>query len=120
MSIDIQSSGFTLTPAIRNWTERRLRLALGSVGDYVLRSAIRLSDENGPRGGIDKRCTVRLTLPGQPAVVVAQQSDDLYLAIDLACDRAGRSPDRSQRGPPSGRDRSAVRAGRHRKLIFHL
>ncbi len=94
MSIDIQSSGFTLTPAIRDWTERRLRLALGSLGDYVLRSAIRLSDQNGPRGGIDKRCTVRLSLPGQPAVVVAQQSDDLYLAIDLACDRAGRTTSR--------------------------
>jgi len=94
MSIEIQSSGFTLTPAIRNWTERRLRLALGSLGDYVLRSAIHLSDVNGPRGGIDKRCTVRLTLPGQPAVVVAQQSDDLYLAIDLACDRAGRTAGR--------------------------
>jgi putative sigma-54 modulation protein len=55
---------------------------------------MRLADENGPRGGLDKRCTIRAHLPGTPPVVIEQQEADLYVAIDRAADRAARAVSR--------------------------
>jgi putative sigma-54 modulation protein len=91
MHIDIQARGFRLTEALREHAARRLRFALGGAGGRVRRVAVRVADENGPRGGVDKRCTLRVSLPGQPPVIVEQLDPDLYAAIDRAADRLGRS-----------------------------
>ena len=39
--------------------------------------SVRLSDENGPRGGEDKRCRIQITFPGAPSVVI----DDTEMEI---------------------------------------
>ena len=51
MKIDIKTSGFPLTEALKQHAERRLHFALSWADGHVRRSAVRLSDENGPRGG---------------------------------------------------------------------
>lgn len=91
MQIDIQARGFRLTEALRTQAERRLRFALGSSSGRVRNVVIRLADENGPRGGVDKRCTIRANLPGGPPVIIEQLEADLYAAIDHASDRVGRA-----------------------------
>jgi ribosome-associated translation inhibitor RaiA len=52
---------------------------------------VRLSDINGPHGGADKRCHLQVMLNGLPDVVVEDTEADLYIAIDRATDRAGRT-----------------------------
>jgi len=94
MQIDIQARGFKLTEGLRKQAERRVRLALGSTSGRVRSAVIRLDDANGPRGGLDKRCTVRVTLAGAPPVIIEQKEVDLYVAIDRAADRAGRAVSR--------------------------
>jgi len=106
MQFNIQARGFKLTDSLRNLAERRLRFALGSTSTHVRSIAMRLADENGPRGGVDKRCTIRATLSGAPPVVIEQQESDLYVAIDRAADRAGRTVSR-QLKKASGRRRDA-------------
>ena len=91
MQIDIQSRGFALTHALREYTGRRLRFALVLAGGRVRRVAVRLFDVNGPRGGIDKRCHIRGALNGLAAVVTEDAEADLYLAINRAADRIGRN-----------------------------
>lgn len=91
MRIDIQARGFALTPALRGHAERRLRLALGGAGAHVTFLAVRLGDENGPRSGMDKRCSIRALIPGASPVVVDEVDCDLYAAIDRAVSRAGRA-----------------------------
>jgi putative sigma-54 modulation protein len=91
MQIDIQARGFALTEALRQHCERRLRFALGAGGGRLRGIAVRLSDVNGPKGGVDKRCTLRATLPGAPAIFIAQDETDVYTAIDRAADRAART-----------------------------
>ena len=91
MRIDIQSQGFTLTPALRAHAERRLRFALGATRPEVLRVVVRLSDDNGPRGGEAMRCRVRVAVAGVPDIVIEDAESDLYVAIDRAADRAGRT-----------------------------
>ena len=91
MHIDIQARGFTLTRGLREHAERRLRFAFGSARPEVVRISVRLSDDNGPRGGEDMRCRIHVGMAGAPAVVIEDTETDLYLAIDRAADRAGRT-----------------------------
>ena len=91
MQIEIETSGFPLTRALRDHAERRLRSALTRCGDRIRKIAMRLSDVEGPRGGADKSCRLRVVLTGLPDVVVEDTQADLYVAIDRATDRAGRT-----------------------------
>lgn len=91
MQINIGSKGFKLTDALRTHVERRLRFALGSTSSRMRIVRVRLADENGPRGGVDKRCTIEARIEGAAPVFIRQQDADLYVAIDRAADRAGRA-----------------------------
>jgi len=91
MQIDIQALDFSLTDALRSHAERRLRFALTCCDDRIQRVVMRLSDINGPRGGADKSCHLQVVLAGLPNVVVEDIESDLYVAIDRASDRAGRT-----------------------------
>ena len=91
MQIDIQARDFLLTDALRNHAQRRMRFALTRGDEHIQRVVMRLSDINGPRGGLDKRCHLQVVLAGLPHVVVEDSETDLYVAIDRATDRAGRT-----------------------------
>lgn len=88
MKIHLRALGFDLTGALRDYVGRRLAYAFGHFDGQVRRVEVMLSDDNGPRGGRDKRCLVRLVPEGLPAVHVTDRQDDLYVAIDRALDRA--------------------------------
>lgn len=101
MQIDIQSQGFALTHARREYTERRLQFALARVGDGVRRVTVRLFDVNGPRGGIDKRCRIQVMLDGLADVVVEDTEADLYVAIDRATANLATPPTRQPISRPT-------------------
>ncbi|MFQ5488034.1 MAG: hypothetical protein ACE5ET_06285, partial [Gammaproteobacteria bacterium] len=52
---------------------------------------VRVSDINGPRGGADKCCQIQVILSHVPNVIIKDTETDLYVAIDRAADRAGRT-----------------------------
>lgn len=45
---------------------------------------VRLADVNGPKGGVDKLCSIVVTPPGLATLRVEKQADDFYAAIDAA------------------------------------
>jgi putative sigma-54 modulation protein len=91
MKIDVQARDFPLTDALRRHAERRLRFTLSRNEGRIRRIEMRLSDVNGPRGGQDKRCQVRMVLGGMPELVIEDTETDLYAAINRAVSRAGRN-----------------------------
>lgn len=91
MQMDIQSQGFSLTEGIRDYVMRRLAYALSHCDTAITRIIVRLSDINGPRGGDDKRCLIEVRLKAASAVVIEDTEGDLYVAIDRAAERAGRT-----------------------------
>ena len=91
MQINIQAKQFSLTDALRSHAERRLRSTLTCCDEHIQRVIMRLSDINGPRGGEDKCCHLQVVLAGLPDVVVEDIEADMYVAIDRATDRAGRT-----------------------------
>lgn len=89
--MDIQSRGFGLTDGIRDYVMKRLAYALVHGDACITRVIVRLSDINGPRGGNDKRCRIEVRLKAASAVVIEDTEADLYVAIDRAAERAGRT-----------------------------
>ena len=53
---------------MRDLTERRVRFVLRRLGWLVPRAEVQMSDVNGGRGGIDKRCQVELKTDGAGSV----------------------------------------------------
>ena len=75
---------------LRGLTEHRVRFVLRRLGWLVPRAEVQMSDVNGPRGGIDKRCQVELRTNGAGSVVVASVANDWRTALDNALARASR------------------------------
>lgn len=91
MQIDTQALDFELTEGMRAHLLHRLHFALWRFRDRIARVTVRLSDLNGPRGGLDKVCCLRLRLHGMPDVLIEDTEEDLYIAMSRAADRAGRT-----------------------------
>ncbi len=91
MRIDIRGSGFRVTAALLEHTERRLRFALTRSSDRIKRVVVRFGDINGPRGGEDKFCRIQVHFEHAPPVLIEDTGADLYSVIDRAAERAGRN-----------------------------
>lgn len=70
--------------------ERRVRFSLGRFGDRIERTDVTLDDVNGPRGGPDQCCTLRVTIAALPPVVVELTDVEALAAVGRAADRAAR------------------------------
>lgn len=87
-----------LPPALMHLARRRLEYALGRFGRRVRSVTVRLTDVNGPRGGVDKKCAVAVRLNAPKRLVVIEDVDaEAAIAIDRAADRAARAVVRAVR-----------------------
>ena len=76
---------------LRELAVKRLQFVLRRLHNLVARARVRLSDVNGPRGGVDKRCQVELNTEGAGTVVITALARDWRTALDSAMARAARS-----------------------------
>ena len=88
MQVQFMSNEFELTPSLREYLARCLRLAFVSLQNKIQSVSVRLRDLNGPTGGRDMLCQVSVIIPGRPTVVVKAVQEDMYAAIDSAFKRA--------------------------------
>jgi len=89
--VHIHGQGFTVTPALSEYVRRRLEFVLTRRNERIQRVTVRVGDENGPRGGIDKYCRIRVHLVAAPVAIVKEVGGNLYAAIDRAADRVGQA-----------------------------
>jgi CBS domain-containing protein len=97
----------------RERIRRGLGMKLGKFASSIERITVRLSDANGPRGGRDQICQVKVVLSGLPSVVVEERNASLQLAIDRATKAATLAVRRSihrRRLKPLQRRRAAAPA----------
>ena len=99
---------------LRDLALDRLQFVMRRLRMLVAHARLRLSDVNGPRGGVDKHCQVALKTNTGATVVITAASHDWRVAIDEALARAAQVLRRQlQRSRPArgGRDgRGAARA----------
>ena len=85
MDIRITGNNLSISAALKTDAERRLRTAIAEAGPNEVE--VRLSDVNGPRGGIDKECAVRAVLSRAGVVFVRARGEDAYSTVDKAAGR---------------------------------
>ena len=76
---------------MRDWAERRVRFVMRRLSGGLLRARVQLSDDNGPRGGVDKCCHLALAARDGRVVAVSTRAAHWRAAVDLALARAARS-----------------------------
>lgn len=91
MQVFIRSKGFPITNALDNHIQSRIDFILPRFNDAIRKIEVFIGDENGPRGGVDKYCVVRIKTHQHSEVVVKDIADDLYIAIASALARAKQS-----------------------------
>ncbi|MEM1303549.1 MAG: hypothetical protein AAGG46_01550 [Planctomycetota bacterium] len=74
----------------REQIQERFETAFDRFGEFVQQAWVRLSDENGPRGGRDQSCLVRVAIQGGPDVVVTERRDEPLEAVAHAIRRVRR------------------------------
>jgi ribosome-associated translation inhibitor RaiA len=87
MVIQVRAHGIDLMGAVHRHLDRRVRASLRSATD-VRAATLSFSDDNGPRGGADLRCTVTLELTPRGSVRGEATSSDLMAALGRALARA--------------------------------
>lgn len=97
--------------ALAPLAERRLRFVMRRLRWLVPRAEVRLSDVDGPRRGVDKRCQVELDSPRLGPVVVTAIARDWRVALDEALRRASHALLRRWRRRRSGEVRQARLGG---------
>ncbi len=90
MNLSIHSKGISRSVALLEYAKLCVRMAVSRYRSAVHEVRVRLSDENGPRGGMDKRCQVQVNLRGRQPLRITQDSDDIYQAVALAARRTDR------------------------------
>lgn len=78
MKLTIRGLSFRPTEAIREHAQRRFESALARHARSVRDIEVVLKDINGPRGGRDQLCRVRVGLAGGGAVHLSKQGHDAY------------------------------------------
>ncbi|MEM6329677.1 MAG: hypothetical protein AAF790_05450 [Planctomycetota bacterium] len=87
ISLHLPDSSSEIVDTAREQVEATLARYREAIRDVV----VRVRDQNGPRGGVDQRCVVRVALLGAPDVVVREQRAEPLVALSSALKRARRN-----------------------------
>lgn len=91
----IRVFGINLTKERRTRIRQELGKKLGKFASAIERVSVRVKDMNGPRGGIDQLCRIKVVLSNLPSVVFEMQDASLDATIEGALDGAERTVRRS-------------------------
>lgn len=89
--LNVRTTGFTLAETERGYLRVRLGKKLGKFSPHIERVTVRFEDLNGPKGGVDIECRIKVVLSGLPSVVVAETAESVQVAFNRAADRCVRT-----------------------------
>ena len=88
---NIRVEGVRLDDNDRTYIRRRLGEKLGKYARRIERVTVRMRDINGPRGGVDIQCRIKLVVSGLPSIVVEHHAARLRPALTRALAGAERA-----------------------------
>lgn len=75
----------------------RVRQLLKRLPVRPLSVRVRFADENGPKGGVDIRCAMLVSLPGEPPIKAERLATTARLAFDRTYERVRRQAEHPRR-----------------------
>jgi len=88
---NIRVDGVAIDDEDRAQIRRTTRTRFGRYGRAVERVTVRIRDVNGPRGGVDIECRIKVVLSGLPSVVVERRTASFESSFITALTAAARS-----------------------------
>ena len=92
---NIRVFGVKLDQNHRAYIRRRLGVKLGKHATSIERVSVRVEDVNGPRGGFDQVCRIKVVLSGLPSALFQTRAASLEAAVNGALTGAERAVRRS-------------------------
>lgn len=94
MNIRVIDGSIQTTPGMMAHIQARLNNALDRFARQVRDVEIHIKDENGPKGGRDKRCSIHAHIDGAGPIIVEHHDSEFYAAIDQASHKLKRAVSR--------------------------
>ncbi len=88
MEVHLKERHCHLNGHSRDQIERRVRFAFDRFRDRIRHVEVVVDDENGPRGGPDKRCSLHVKMERWDDVHTSALAEDPIQAAALSVDRA--------------------------------
>ena len=88
--LSIRTSGLSTDTDLRDRIRLRLGWRLGKFAPRIERLTVRFEDVNGPRGGRDVSCKIKVVISGLPSVVVSEVAGNALEAFDRSDGRVER------------------------------
>jgi ribosome-associated translation inhibitor RaiA len=82
--LTLRARSVAVSEATRAHVRKRIERALGKYGPRVERATVRFEDVNGPRGGVDTTCRIKVVVGHLPSVLVEHRASSARGAFDLA------------------------------------
>lgn len=105
MHISITGPAEINTNVFRDSVVGHLARTLARVSHRIARIDIALTDQNGPRGGVDKHCRISVRMPGFEPFATTSKSENRWAAVAEATRRARRMATIKLKRPRSLRER---------------
>ena len=91
MKLTIVDRDKCLTAPLRNLARRRLLFALARFDSKLDEVTLTVHDLNGPKGGVDKRCQLRVKLHHGEDLILSNLDSTVEAGISRLAERAGRT-----------------------------
>lgn len=91
MNIRLIDGSIQTTPGMMAHVQARLNNSLDRFARHVRDVEIHIKDENGPKGGLDKRCAMHVHIDGANPIIVEHRDSEFYAAIDQATHKLKRA-----------------------------
>lgn len=91
MKTNINFRKINRSKEITNYINKRISSAFKRAQDAIESTSLTISDINGPKGGIDKECTIIIKAAGMKSIVISEQQSKLHTAIDRCVSRANQT-----------------------------
>jgi hypothetical protein len=91
MRIQIVCRKLHCEESMTDYIRRRIHFALGRFAPAIQSVQVYLGDENGPRGGQDKRCRVLIVRKRSESIVVEKRGANVHEVVAQSLQRAGHS-----------------------------
>lgn len=91
MDLEVRAVNFQMSDSLGDHAQRRLHAALDRFESNISWVNLRLTDDHGKRHGPTMHCCIEAAVRGAGSVMVEQDADDLFAAIDRAAGRMKRT-----------------------------
>ncbi|MGE0867572.1 MAG: HPF/RaiA family ribosome-associated protein [Kofleriaceae bacterium] len=89
-------SRISLKDAFEDRIRTELASRIGHAATLIERGTVRFEDVNGPKGGVDTICRIKLVISGRPSLVVEERSEEPESAFALAIPKLARALERTR------------------------